>query len=171
MGFSKDAKSPRRCPRCPSDVLQLNSIFHIRAPPVSFLKSHSPPRGRAPSSQEVSDNQSEKPVGTIMEYHRTYPASRRASSPPLPPKVHLDEEPGQATPRRRVSVAVSSLRYLTWTTLTTKCARCRKRKIRCSGDPGDGSGCQNCRSAGADLRECRFARVSPANVKLFLGLG
>ncbi|KAF2662495.1 hypothetical protein K491DRAFT_673017 [Lophiostoma macrostomum CBS 122681] len=46
--------------------------------------------------------------------------------------------------RRRIAVA---------------CARCRKRKIRCSGDPGDGSGCQNCRQAGVDPNTCIFYRV------------
>ncbi|OCK79259.1 hypothetical protein K432DRAFT_394050 [Lepidopterella palustris CBS 459.81] len=39
------------------------------------------------------------------------------------------------------------------------CARCRKRKIRCSGDPGDGSGCRNCKRAGADISSCQFHRV------------
>ncbi|USP79193.1 hypothetical protein yc1106_06467 [Curvularia clavata] len=46
--------------------------------------------------------------------------------------------------RRRISVA---------------CARCRKRKIRCSGDPGNGSGCLNCRQAGVDPINCQFHRV------------
>jgi hypothetical protein len=40
-----------------------------------------------------------------------------------------------------------------------QCARCRKRKIRCSGDPGDGSGCQNCKQAGVDPDICQFYRV------------
>ncbi|KAL1304296.1 hypothetical protein AAFC00_000701 [Neodothiora populina] len=39
------------------------------------------------------------------------------------------------------------------------CARCRKRKIKCSGDPGNATGCQACRSSGADVRECTFERV------------
>ncbi|KAH7138389.1 hypothetical protein B0J11DRAFT_14366 [Dendryphion nanum] len=46
--------------------------------------------------------------------------------------------------RRRIAVA---------------CARCRKRKIRCSGDPGNGLGCLNCKSAGVDLSHCQFHRV------------
>ncbi|KAF2471059.1 uncharacterized protein BDR25DRAFT_286461 [Lindgomyces ingoldianus] len=61
----------------------------------------------------------------------------------------LDEgttESGQT--RRRIAVA---------------CARCRKRKIRCSGDPGNGTGCQNCRSSGIDLNQCQFHRVGSQN--------
>ena len=54
-----------------------------------------------------------------------------------------EEEPTGGA-RRRISVA---------------CARCRKRKIRCSGDPGDNSGCANCKSAGVDLSQCQFHRV------------
>ncbi|KAJ5580173.1 uncharacterized protein N7459_006158 [Penicillium hispanicum] len=37
------------------------------------------------------------------------------------------------------------------------CKRCRKRKIKCSGDSGDGQGCSNCRSAGN--ADCQFLRV------------
>ncbi|KNG46690.1 glycoside hydrolase family 10 [Stemphylium lycopersici] len=56
------------------------------------------------------------------------------------------EDPVMETgpPRRRIAVA---------------CARCRKRKIRCTGDPGNGSGCSNCKSAGLDARQCQFHRV------------
>ncbi|KAJ5935727.1 hypothetical protein N7466_005274 [Penicillium verhagenii] len=40
------------------------------------------------------------------------------------------------------------------------CRRCRKRKIKCSGDAGgDGQGCSNCRSAGAN--DCQFFRPYP----------
>ncbi len=42
--------------------------------------------------------------------------------------------------------------------LSPKCARCRRRKIRCSGDKGDGFGCDNCKSTGKAL-ECTFVRV------------
>ncbi|RVD86741.1 uncharacterized protein DFL_005002 [Arthrobotrys flagrans] len=51
---------------------------------------------------------------------------------------------GPSTPRKRVNVA---------------CARCRKRKIRCSGDPGDSTGCQNCKLAGIVQGQCQFLRV------------
>ncbi|KAI8630055.1 hypothetical protein F5Y19DRAFT_484468 [Xylariaceae sp. FL1651] len=46
-------------------------------------------------------------------------------------------------PRKRIAVA---------------CGRCRKRKIRCSGDPGNGGPCSNCKNAGYE--PCLFLRVS-----------
>ncbi|QIW97537.1 hypothetical protein AMS68_003055 [Peltaster fructicola] len=49
-----------------------------------------------------------------------------------------------AQPRRRIAVA---------------CARCRRRKIRCSGDPGDNSGCSACKASGSDPTKCLFNRV------------
>ncbi|KAJ5631758.1 uncharacterized protein N7484_011858 [Penicillium longicatenatum] len=42
------------------------------------------------------------------------------------------------------------------------CRRCRKRKIKCSGDSGDGQGCSNCRSAGTN--DCQFFRVNSHSV-------
>ncbi|WYZ41255.1 hypothetical protein EsH8_V_000150 [Colletotrichum jinshuiense] len=48
-----------------------------------------------------------------------------------------------APPRKRIAVA---------------CGRCRKRKIRCSGDSGNGLPCQNCKAAGAE--SCMFLRVA-----------
>ncbi|KAF1965026.1 hypothetical protein BU23DRAFT_575231 [Bimuria novae-zelandiae CBS 107.79] len=64
-----------------------------------------------------------------------------------------DNESGQT--RRRVAVA---------------CARCRKRKIRCSGDPGDGTGCQNCHSAGVDPKLCAFHRVGSGEASSMIDL-
>ncbi|KAM7216416.1 hypothetical protein V8F06_008236 [Rhypophila decipiens] len=52
----------------------------------------------------------------------------------------LESDP--APQRKRIAVA---------------CGRCRKRKIRCSGDPGNGTACSNCKNAGVD--ECLFLRV------------
>ncbi|KAF2429470.1 hypothetical protein EJ08DRAFT_280598 [Tothia fuscella] len=54
---------------------------------------------------------------------------------------------GSQTRRQRIAVA---------------CARCRKRKIKCSGDPGNGLGCQNCRNAGSGA--CNFFRVGSHDV-------
>jgi hypothetical protein len=56
-------------------------------------------------------------------------------------------EAGQA--RRRIAVA---------------CARCRKRKIRCSGDPGNGAGCTHCKAAGILPSACQFHRVGSDHV-------
>ncbi|KAF2268349.1 hypothetical protein CC78DRAFT_21609 [Lojkania enalia] len=66
---------------------------------------------------------------------------------------HTTTENGQI--RRRVALA---------------CARCRKRKIRCSGDPGNGTGCQNCKQAGVDLNQCQFQRVGSQDPNTILAL-
>lgn len=84
--------------------------------------------------------------------------------------------------RRRIAVAVSSFSSRLYAALwgvpqdirphyfqsessmltfsLLQCGRCRKRKIRCSGDVGDGMGCTNCRSAGLAPNQCLFHRVS-----------
>lgn len=59
--------------------------------------------------------------------------------------------------RRRIQVAVSPT-FTCRCLLTDQCNRCRKRKIKCSGDTGDGQGCSNCRSSGNT--DCHFLRVS-----------
>ncbi|KAL4784516.1 hypothetical protein BJX76DRAFT_347756 [Aspergillus varians] len=52
------------------------------------------------------------------------------------------EAKGRGGTRRRIPLA---------------CQRCRRRKIKCSGDAGDGQGCSNCRSTG---NPCHFIRVN-----------
>ncbi|KAI0133957.1 hypothetical protein BJ170DRAFT_180627 [Xylariales sp. AK1849] len=86
--------------------------------------------------------------------------------PPYPPysdrRFHLqshhdarsltmtEREPDESsTPRKRIAVA---------------CGRCRKRKIRCSGDPGNGGPCVNCKNAGYE--PCLFLRVSSTETHL-----
>lgn len=85
------------------------------------------------------------------------------------------------TPRRRIPVAVCA-NYLSASiplelpsslittnlerfffiihilTIVLQCVRCRKRKIRCSGEPGNGQGCDNCKNASLGLA-CQFLRV------------
>ncbi|OJJ48097.1 hypothetical protein ASPZODRAFT_130026 [Penicilliopsis zonata CBS 506.65] len=61
------------------------------------------------------------------------------------------------------SAADSEARNRTLSTrrrIQVACNRCRKRKIKCSGDSGDGQGCSNCRSAGNP--DCQFLRVNSA---------
>ncbi|PWY77114.1 hypothetical protein BO70DRAFT_339810 [Aspergillus heteromorphus CBS 117.55] len=58
------------------------------------------------------------------------------------PGTELDNKSRNST-RRRIQVA---------------CNRCRKRKIKCSGDTGDGQGCSNCRTSGN--ANCQFLRVN-----------
>lgn len=69
-------------------------------------------------------------------------------------------EPDNARPRSRIPVAVRSysrsscnLHLLT----NSQCGRCRKRKIRCSGDAGTGQPCTNCKNSGNE--QCQFLRV------------
>ncbi|KAL2680491.1 hypothetical protein Neosp_008093 [[Neocosmospora] mangrovei] len=42
--------------------------------------------------------------------------------------------------------------------IAVACGRCRKRKIRCSGDAGNGGACTNCKNAGYE--PCQFLRVA-----------
>ncbi|KAI1101588.1 hypothetical protein F4804DRAFT_354357, partial [Jackrogersella minutella] len=96
-------------------------------------------------------------------------AGRRYSRacPPYPitysdRRYHLSSQEGRTTtmmerevdsessqPRKRIAVA---------------CGRCRKRKIRCSGDPGNGLPCSNCKNAG--FEPCLFLRVSSTETHL-----
>lgn len=43
--------------------------------------------------------------------------------------------------------------------MSLQCSRCRKRKIKCSGDPGNGQNCQNCKNANTEPGVCQFLRV------------
>ncbi|KAF2169212.1 hypothetical protein M409DRAFT_52484 [Zasmidium cellare ATCC 36951] len=90
---------------------------------------------------------------TAAHYDRAVPYTHTYYEPPDYPgragSRALIQEQGQdnqpsAHARRRIQVA---------------CSRCRRRKIKCTGDPGDGSGCSACRSAGADRNTCTFIRV------------
>jgi hypothetical protein len=95
------------------------------------------------------------------ELRQTYPGRIPTHTP-----IHEPDEPltagGQA--RRRIAVAVSAHIRTQSCSVTdlymSKCGRCRRRKIKCSGDPGDGTGCQACRSSGVKLEDCNFCRVS-----------
>lgn len=75
--------------------------------------------------------------------------------------------------RKRIAVAVSAClasnrgNYASsavrcgMTELTSKqCGRCRKRKIRCSGDTGNNQPCTNCKNAA--FEPCQFLRVRPS---------
>ncbi|KAJ5806903.1 hypothetical protein N7474_010495 [Penicillium riverlandense] len=67
--------------------------------------------------------------------------SDRRNSNCISPVAELDSKVRNPQ-RRRVPVA---------------CGRCRRRKIKCSGDNGDGHACSNCRSAGNT--DCQFLRM------------
>lgn len=70
-------------------------------------------------------------------------------------------------PRKRNSVAVRTLTSEhipniadIILTCDRKCARCRKRKIKCTGDLHDGNGCEACQQAGTNQTHCFYLRVS-----------
>ncbi|KAF1347595.1 hypothetical protein BDV97DRAFT_370508 [Delphinella strobiligena] len=73
-------------------------------------------------------------------YARSDPTYRAAT---LPTPIHNIENENSSA-RKRTQLA---------------CGRCRKRKIKCSGNPAPAIGCLACRSAGADLSQCTFERV------------
>lgn len=76
----------------------------------------------------------------------SYP-ERRGAAYPVHPDTRttiMSERDDDVTPqRKRIAVA---------------CGRCRKRKIRCSGDAGNGESCTNCKNAGHE--PCQFLRVA-----------
>ncbi|KAF5555391.1 transcriptional regulatory [Fusarium mexicanum] len=76
----------------------------------------------------------------------SYP-ERRGTAYPIHPDTRttiMSEKDDDVTPqRKRIAVA---------------CGRCRKRKIRCSGDTGNGGPCTNCKNAGHE--PCQFLRVA-----------
>ncbi|KAK8102172.1 hypothetical protein PG984_015318 [Apiospora sp. TS-2023a] len=105
------------------------------------------------------------PSETSRRYSRAYPPyplgylERRYTHHHLP--SHHDTrlsktmvERDDDAPRKRIAVA---------------CGRCRKRKIRCSGDPGNGGPCSNCKNAGHE--PCLFLRVSSTETHLRDGSG
>ncbi|KAH6643165.1 hypothetical protein C7974DRAFT_352430 [Boeremia exigua] len=88
-------------------------------------------------------------------YNERHPYSYPMGGPVsgLRARASLDEDEFQSEQggtRRRIAVA---------------CARCRKRKIRCSGDSQDGGGCANCKAAGVDASHCQFHRVGSDHVQ------
>ncbi|KAF2862024.1 hypothetical protein K470DRAFT_269299 [Piedraia hortae CBS 480.64] len=117
-----------------------------------------------------------QPFGGPLDYH---PQQPRRSIPPAAPYYHhqppysiyghtpqyghqmsgrmpMDEnDTTNGHTRRRIAVA---------------CSRCRRRKIKCSGDPGDGTGCQACRASGADVDKCNFIRVGSHQVAVGEGV-
>ncbi|RFU73087.1 n-terminal fungal transcription factor-containing [Trichoderma arundinaceum] len=98
-------------------------------------------------SHSANHKRYSSPRGGISPYAAQY-ADRRTNS-----YIHNDSRSGMmsdrdgteepTTQRKRIAVA---------------CMRCRKRKIRCTGDSGNGQPCLNCKNAG--FEPCQFLRVS-----------
>ncbi|KAH7399968.1 hypothetical protein BKA64DRAFT_707652 [Cadophora sp. MPI-SDFR-AT-0126] len=79
-----------------------------------------------------------------------FPGARNQHPSPHEPRTTRQSPEGDSNSRPRSRIPVA-------------CGRCRKRKIRCSGDTG--GPCTNCKNAGND--QCQFLRVSsePAQMK------
>ncbi|KAF4453721.1 putative transcriptional regulatory protein C2H10.01 [Fusarium austroafricanum] len=83
---------------------------------------------------------------TRMNLYSSYPDRRGAAYPVYPntrTTIMSERDDDLAPQRKRIAVA---------------CGRCRKRKIRCSGDTGNGGPCTNCKNAGYE--PCQFLRVA-----------
>ncbi|KAL7796121.1 hypothetical protein V8C37DRAFT_414414 [Trichoderma ceciliae] len=103
--------------------------------------------GSSSGSHSANHKRYSSPRGGISPYAASY-ADRRSNS-----YTHGDSRSGMmsdrdgteepTTQRKRIAVA---------------CMRCRKRKIRCTGDSGNGQPCLNCKNAG--FEPCQFLRVS-----------
>ncbi|RBR24204.1 uncharacterized protein FIESC28_02937 [Fusarium coffeatum] len=80
--------------------------------------------------------------GTRMNIYPSYP-ERRGTGYPIHTESRTIMSDRDEPQRKRIAVA---------------CGRCRKRKIRCSGDTGTGEPCTNCKNAGYE--PCQFLRVA-----------
>ncbi|RVX72725.1 hypothetical protein B0A52_04123 [Exophiala mesophila] len=81
------------------------------------------------------------PLSQGTHFHEQYETNahlRERTTPSSEP-----DSRGTPTPRKRVPVA---------------CERCRKRKIKCSGNEGESGSCVNCKNAGQS-EQCKFMRV------------
>ncbi|KAI0390558.1 hypothetical protein F5Y17DRAFT_54394 [Xylariaceae sp. FL0594] len=84
------------------------------------------------------------PYSLTYPERRFYLSSSSSSSSSYDNRaMNMADREDSDPPRKRIAVA---------------CGRCRKRKIRCSGDPGNGGPCSNCKNANHE--PCLFLRVS-----------
>jgi hypothetical protein len=101
------------------------------------------------------------PLSQTSHVHDQYETGSHLSSRTTP-----SSEPDSRAPsgsRKRVPVAVR-LEWLIpqiveWLAHMLQCERCRKRKIKCSGNEGDSQACANCKNSGLE-DSCRFLRAS-----------
>ncbi|CUS10092.1 unnamed protein product, partial [Tuber aestivum] len=113
----------------------LNQLSYASDPPLEYRQ----PRGIPPLPQDRSMS-----LSLCRQNPRTDPMTRQTSRSGSSSHGSSANANSSGTPRRRIQVA---------------CGRCRKRKIRCSGDPGDNTGCTNCKSASVPQGTCIFLRV------------
>ncbi|KAH6897326.1 hypothetical protein B0T10DRAFT_182506 [Thelonectria olida] len=88
--------------------------------------------------------------GRAGAYPPSYPERRQVAYPIYPEiRNSVITEDDTSSQRKRIAVA---------------CGRCRKRKIRCSGDSGNGSPCTNCKNAGHE--PCQYLRVASQETQM-----
>ncbi|KAG0138101.1 hypothetical protein HOY82DRAFT_642621 [Tuber indicum] len=113
----------------------LNQLTYANDPPLEYRS----PRAIPPIPHDRS-----MALSLCRQNPRSDPMTRQASRSGSASHAPSTNANSSGTPRRRIQVA---------------CGRCRKRKIRCSGDPGDNTGCSNCKAASVTQGSCVFLRV------------
>ena len=115
--------------------------------------------GRQPS-QPSPDN--EPDTSTQSNKHPESVANKEQSGAERQEPNQSDNEASckQASKRRPGSLNEEQRLAVRSRQAKITCTRCRERKIRCSGDPGDGSGCKHCQVCGVGETECRFGVVA-----------
>ncbi|KAI0480001.1 hypothetical protein F4859DRAFT_456212 [Xylaria cf. heliscus] len=113
---------------------------------IKLLEKMVTPTCCAPSEAVGSSRRYSRPC---PPYSLAYPDHRRFLSSHDNRAIIMSDREDSDQPRKRIAVA---------------CGRCRKRKIRCSGDPGNGGPCSNCKNAGHE--PCLFLRVSSQETPL-----
>ncbi|RSL50682.1 hypothetical protein CEP53_008706 [Fusarium sp. AF-6] len=83
-----------------------------------------------------------------MNAYSSYPERRSLAYP-----IHPDTRTTIMTERDMIDDVTPQRKRI-----AVACGRCRKRKIRCSGDSGNGGPCTNCKNAGYE--PCQFLRVA-----------
>lgn len=136
-------------------------VSRSHLPYISYSERRLNQLGSSPLSVLTSPTHHHSPYGHHGYHHHDIRAAAQAATlftvSSMPESV-LEES---APPRKRIAVAVSSTVAISSSKpadQASKCQRCRKRKIRCSGDPGNGQPCSNCKNAGTE--PCLFLRAS-----------
>jgi len=112
----------------------------------------------SPDNEPVTSTQSNKQPESIaneeqseVERQETHGLDNETSREQTPKR-----RPGPLNEEQRLAVRSRQAKIT--------CTRCRERKIRCSGDLGDGSGCKYCAISGFGETKCRFGVVGSKDV-------
>ncbi|KAH6604475.1 n-terminal fungal transcription factor-containing [Trichoderma cornu-damae] len=103
--------------------------------------------GSSSGSHSTNHKRYSSPRGGISPYATPF-ADRRSN-----PYTHNDSRSGMMSDRDGTEETITQRKRI-----AVACMRCRKRKIRCTGDSGNNQPCLNCKNAG--YAPCQFLRVS-----------